>query len=208
MNEFWETHFSKEGTSWGYEPADSAFYASDLFSKKGYSSVLIPGIGYGRNVGPFLEAGMCVSGIEISSSAVYLLKKVFSRVIAIQGTVLDMPFDDAVYEGIYCYALIHLFGYQQRSRIISACYHQLLSGGTMIFSVISPESESIKAGKTIGKNRYLMPNGLKVFFYSDDDIRKEFRNVGLTEIINMNEPVKFMKEVPAMKFKMIICTKL
>ena len=208
MEEFWETHFKKEGSSWGYEPADSALYASNVFRQKGYSSVLIPGIGYGRNVKPFLETGMNVSGIEISVSAVNLLKEVCPMVNVIHGSVLDMPFDNAVYEGIYCYALIHLFNFQQRHHVISACHQQLAWDGTMIFSVISPESETMKAGKKIGRNRCLMPNGLKVFFYDDTDIKKEFTDFGLNEIINIDEPVKFMKDEPAMKFKMIICTKL
>jgi SAM-dependent methyltransferase len=208
MSEFWESHFQKEGPSWGYEPADSALYASDLFQRKGYHSVLIAGIGYGRNALPFIDRGMGVSGIEISKSAIDLLNKSFPMVKTIHGSILDMPFNDLLYDGIYGYALIHLFNFHQRKKVIARCYQQLRSGGTMIFSVISPESEILKTGRKNGKNRRLMKNGLNVFFYHDVDIHKEFRNVGLTEIINMEEPVKFMVGEPAMKFKMIICTKL
>jgi hypothetical protein len=107
--EFWESLFKSGGTSWGFEPADSAIQASILYYNSGYSTILIPGIGYGRNSKPFIEKGMTVTGIEVSTTAVRLLGDLYPQVKVFHGSVLDMPFNSEKYDGIYCYALIHIF---------------------------------------------------------------------------------------------------
>ena len=207
MSEFWETYFQEKGTTWGFEPSDSALYVARLFKGKNYRTVYIPGIGYGRNVKPFIDLDMEVSGIEISPIAISILKEHYPMVHACCGSVLDRPIVNSKYDGIFSYALIHLFNYWDRRKVIRNCYDQLADGGTMIFSAVSDKSETAKAGKQIGKDRRLMPNGLKVFFYDDEAIRNEFSKAGLVEIMNVDEPIKFMKDEPPMKFKLIICKK-
>ena len=207
MSEFWETYFQENKTTWGFEPCDSALLAANLFKEKNYRTVFIPGIGYGRNAKPFLDLSMVVAGVEISQTAVSVLNEHYPMVKAYCMSILDMPFEKSVYDGIFSYALIHLFNYWERRKVIRNCYDQIADGGTMIFSVVSDKSETAKAGKQIGKNRRLMPNGLKLFTYNDEFIRKEFEDLGLIEIIDINEPIKFMKNEPPMKFKMIICEK-
>jgi SAM-dependent methyltransferase len=207
MIEFWESHFKNGGTTWGFEAADSAIEASAIFKNNGFSTVLIPGIGYGRNVKPFIDKGMSVSGIEISETAVNLLSKSFPRVKAFHRSVLDMPFSNEKYDGIYCYALIHLFNLNERKKIITQCFRLLNETGMMIFCAISDESDLIETGKKIGNNRYLMPNGLKVFFYNNTFIEKEFGKYGLVEYKDTEEPIKFAEGFPPMKFKMITCRK-
>ena len=54
MKEFWDAAFEKEKTNWGFEPADSAIIARDLFLKNNLKKILIPGVGYGRNAMAFL----------------------------------------------------------------------------------------------------------------------------------------------------------
>lgn len=205
--EFWESLFKNGGTSWGFEPAESAILAADQFYNHRFSNVLIPGIGYGRNAKPFIEKGMAVTGIEISKTAIDLLKDTFPQLKAYHGSVLDMPFNTETYDGIYCYALIHLFNHHERKKIISDCFNQLKKGGIMIFCAISDESDLFLTGRKIGANRYLMPNGLKVFFYNEVQIVKEFGKYGLIESKNIEEPIKFTTGFPAMKFKLITCIK-
>lgn len=73
--EFWEENFKNKQKMWGEEAAPAARFASEHFKKNGIKTVLIPGIGYGRNAVPFLEVGMKVTGIEISETAVNLAKE-------------------------------------------------------------------------------------------------------------------------------------
>lgn len=207
MSEFWEKLFQNGGDLWGTEPADSAIVAANMFEVYKKVNVLIPGIGYGRNVKPFLDYGINVSGIEISKTAIEILSKQFYQVKVHHGSVLHMPFDNEIYDGIYCYALLHLFGPIRRKQILSHCYEQLSLDGIMLFSVISTESDLPKSGKQISKNRYILPNGLKVFFYNDSAIKKEFSKFNLFDYYDLEEPVKFKSGEPNMKFKLIICKK-
>lgn len=141
MAEFWETSFQDKQMMWGEGPALSALFARDYFLKHNVKSVLIPGMGYGRNAKPFLEAGMSLSGIEISQTAIDLAKGPMGLDITMHhGSVCDMPFDDQSYEGIFCYGLIHLLDGSHREKLIKDCQAQLTQGGHMIFTAISTKS--------------------------------------------------------------------
>ncbi len=206
MKEFWNLLYNKIGTEWGFEPSDSAIVASEIFSNRGYKEVLIPGIGYGRNISPFTDKGMYISGIEISGEAIKLMKKTDLVKEIYEGSVLDMPFSKVKYDAVFSYALLHLFDYYERRKIISACYNQLKDGGMMIFSVSSADDKKNK-GRLIGRNRFVQSNSMKVFYYDDSSIQKEFSKFGLTEIRDIEEPIKFMNDEPPMKFKFIVCLK-
>ena len=119
MTEFWEAKFREIETAWGMAPSDSAIEAAGLFSGNGGGDILIPGIGYGRNARIFIEKGMAVTGIEISGTAIRLAKEKNGIDCTIHhGSVSRMPFDDRVFDGIYCYALIHLFNKAERKQLI------------------------------------------------------------------------------------------
>ncbi|MDR3142764.1 MAG: class I SAM-dependent methyltransferase [Tannerellaceae bacterium] len=99
--EFWKESFKEKQTMWGFEPADSAIRAKDLFLREGIKDVLIPGIGYGRNAKIFIESGMRVTGIEISQTAIGLARKNKLDIPVYHGSVTDMPFDNCLYGGIF-----------------------------------------------------------------------------------------------------------
>lgn len=138
MAEFWETVFKDKQEMWGWELADSVFETLELFKKNELNKILIPGFGYGRNAKIFIEQGFEVSGIEISETAINLAKKHFSESVKIfHGSVNDMPFDKEKYDGIFCYALIHLLNSEERKKLIADCYYQINHGGCMVFVSIS-----------------------------------------------------------------------
>ncbi|WP_300666678.1 class I SAM-dependent methyltransferase [Fluviicola sp.] len=190
--EFWEANFSEKQEMWGMEPSRSALLTNDLFLEKSIKKVLIPGIGYGRNAQIFRENGMTVTGIEISETAIELLKKHYGEEIAVyHGSVTDMPFDQLHYDGIFCYALIHLLDENERKKLIHDCYNQLTDNGYMIFTVISKEAPTYGTGKQIGKDRYEQFGGVNMFFYDEDSIRTEFSDAGLLEIKKVQENFPF-----------------
>lgn len=191
---------------WGFEPAESAIFAKDLFLEKGIQHILIPGIGYGRNAKIFLDNGIHVTGIEISKTAIELAKTQNHLDIPIYfGSVTDMPFDDQLYNGIFCYALIHLLNRAERKKFISDCFHQLNPGGYMVFASISKNDSLYGKGKQLSKDRFEMTKGAKLFFYDEDSIKREFGNYGLIDTIEIDEPIKSEPGHPPMKFTLIIC---
>jgi SAM-dependent methyltransferase len=208
MIDFWEYNFKEKQTLWGFEPADSAIVVKDFFVEENLKDILIPGIGYGRNAKIFLENGITVTGIEISKTAIELARTHNKLEIPIyHGSVTEMPFDDKLYDGIFCYALIHLLNNRERKKLISDCYRQLKSGGYMFFSTVSKKDSLYAKGKPLSKDRFEVIKGAKVFFYDAESINREFEKYGLMGFSEIDEPVKFSNNSPPMKFTIIECKK-
>jgi len=208
MNQFWETKYLSEKTSWGWEPSDSAILANSFFLTHQVKEVLVPGIGYGRNARIFHYNGIKVTGIEISKAAIEMARSEGGLDIPVyHGSVTEMPFDDKHYDAIFCYALVHLLNRQERKSFIRNCYNQLKPKGYMIFTVISTRSSMFGKGQRLSQNRYELMKGLNVFFYDETSVRQEFTDYGLVEVTEMDEPIKFMTNEPPLKCIWIKCRK-
>ncbi len=188
MTEFWEAAFTKMQLAWGLEPTASAVLACDRFTQIGVKDVLIPGIGYGRNAKPFLDRGMSVTGIEISETAIELARTQLGLQLPIHhGSVVDMPFDRRQYDGIFCYALIHLLDARGRAKFIRDCYRQLAPGGQMIFTAISKKAPMYGQGRQLGEDWYERLPNLPMYFYDADSVRREWGPYGLVECSEFDE---------------------
>ncbi|GAA4330365.1 class I SAM-dependent methyltransferase [Mucilaginibacter gynuensis] len=190
--EFWEKSFIEKQEMWGFEPSNSAVITKDFFVEKGVENILIPGIGYGRNAQIFRDKGIAVTGIEISKTAIEMAKKHYgTEMIIYHGSVTEMPFDNCLYDGVFCYALIHLLDSSQRKKLISDCYNQLTEGGYMIFTAISKDAHTYGQGKFISEDRYEIFEGVNMFFYDRQSINAEFGEAGLFEITEITESFPF-----------------
>lgn len=192
MTEFWEQAFKDKEEMWGSEPAKSTVLANDFFVDNDVKSVLIPGFGYGRNAQIFKDNGMTVTGIEISKTAIDLAHKHFGNETTIyHGSVTEMPFDNNLYDAIYCYGLIYLLDKDERTKLILDCYNQLSENGLMVFTAITKQAVTYGQGKEISKERFEMFGGVKIFFYDSETIGEEFSNVGLIEVTEVIENYPF-----------------
>lgn len=192
MSEFWEDNFVEKQEMWGLEPAKSAVLTKDFFVESSVKNILIPGIGYGRNAQVFKENGMTVTGIEISKTAIQLALKHYGSDLKIyHGSVTDMPFDNSLYDRIFCYALIHLLDSDERKKLIRDSYNQLSEGGFMVFVAITKEAQTYGKGKFISKDRYEIFEGVKMFFYDEESVHEEFDDFGLFEIVELEENFPF-----------------
>lgn len=190
--EFWEKAFTEKQEMWGFEPAKSAIITRDLFIEQGIKNVLIPGIGYGRNARVFTDSGMTVTGIEISQTAIDIARKHYGTGMTIyHGSVTAMPFDNKLYDGIFCYALIHLLDEHERAKLIQDCYNQLAEDGCMVFVAISKKAHTYGQGKFISRDRYEIFEGAQLFFYDRDSIKEEFGKAGLVEVMEVTENFPF-----------------
>lgn len=190
--EFWESAFGEKQEMWGFEPAKSAVLTKDFFVQESIKNILIPGIGYGRNAQVFRDNGIAVTGIEISKTAIDMARKHYGTDMVIHhGSVTNMPFDQNQYDGIFCYALIHLLDSSERQKLIRDCYTQLADNGYMVFTMISKEAHTYKQGKFISQDRYEIFDGVNMFFYDRESIQAEFGNAGLFEIMEINESQPF-----------------
>lgn len=188
---------------WGEAPTRSAVIAAERFAARGAKSVLIPGVGYGRNALPFLERGMEVTGIEVSETAIALAREKMKLAIPIQlGSVTEMPFDDRLYDGIFCYGLIYLLDADERAKLIADCARQLAPGGEMVFVVISKKAPMYRQGKQLGEDRFEPHPGISMFFYDEASIRREFGPHGLVDYSDIDEP----QHKGALPFTTVVCS--
>ena len=207
MAEIWELAFTQNKAMWGFEAADSAILAKDIFLQNNIRNILIPGVGYGRNAKIFLENSINVTGIEISETAINIAKENKLDIKIYHGSVTDMPFDNQTYEGIFSYALIHLLNKKDRENFIKNSYNQLEDKGVMIFVAITKNNPMYGQGKELGKDFYEIFDGMPMFFYDLDSINNEFRDFGLTEVIEIKEPHKSMPNKDPFNFYFIRCIK-
>lgn len=207
MKEYWEHKFREIDTMWGFEPADSAIQVSDFFKTNGIQSILIPGVGYGRNAKVFIDKEINVTGIEISESAISLAKKNNIDILIHHGSVTQMPFDSNKFDGIFCYALIHLLNKRERKKFIINCFSQLQINGFMIFVVVSKKANMYGTGRQLSNERFELMKGLNVYFYDMDSATKEFKDYGLVDILEIDEPIKHIENQPPLKLLMIKCQK-
>ncbi|SDK24982.1 Methyltransferase domain-containing protein [Catalinimonas alkaloidigena] len=208
MTEFWESSFRDKQTMWGFAPADSAVATAALFQAQGLRNVLIPGFGYGRNAAPFTDQGANVTGIEISETAIHLARQHYGdRLQVHHGSVTDMPFDQRRYDGVFCYALIHLLDAPERAKLIADCYRQLRPGGFMVFVAISTRTAAYGDGIARGKNQFETRHGVTLFFYDAAAVEEEFGRYGLMEAKEIDEPAQQAGPKPSQKFWQITCRK-
>lgn len=192
MTEFWEDAFKEKKEMWGLEPAKSTVLTKDFFVEHNIKNVLIPGIGYGRNAQIFIENGIKVTGIEISKTAIALAKKHFGNDLVIfHGSVTEMPFDNKLYDGIFCYGLIYLLDKEEREKLIQSCFNQLTENGFMVFTAITKKAQTFGQGIEISKDQFEMFGGVKIFFYDKETIEEEFGNSGLFEVTEVTENYPF-----------------
>jgi SAM-dependent methyltransferase len=207
MTEFWESSFIANQTMWGFEPADSAILTKDFFIDKKVKEVLIPGIGYGRNAKVFMDSGMNVTGIDISKTAIELARESGMEILIFHGSVSDMPFENKQYDGIFSYALLHLLSEEERGKFIRDCYDQLKPGGYMVFTTISKDAPMYGKGTQLGEDYFEIMEGVKMYFYDSDSVKRDFGDVGLMDVSEILEPHKNAEGKPPFPFLVITCRK-
>lgn len=208
MAEFWESSFRDKQAMWGFEPTDSAVETVELFQQLGLKKILIPGFGYGRNAKVFTDRGFDVTGIEISETAIELARKHYGDQLQVHhGSINDMPFDDQLYDGVFCYALIHLLDQKDRVKLINDCYQQLKPNGYMVFVALSKNTATYGEGVPISPDQFESKHGVKLFYYGTESINEEFKSYGLLEAKEIDEPAKNMAKKPSQKFWQITCGK-
>ena len=207
MGKYWESKFKTEGPMWDFLPADSALRTIEIFKSNNLKEILIPGFGYGRNGKLFIENNFEVTGIEISKSAIDIARANNINCTIHHGSVTAMPFDNKIYDGIYCYALIHLLNKKERQTFLNSCFNQLKNDGLMVFIVASTMTSMYGMGKRLSKNRFKISVGLDAFFYDSLSINKDFSSYGLIDYEDIEEPIKFMTDQPPIKLISVTCKK-
>jgi hypothetical protein len=99
----------------------------------------------------------------------------------ILGSVLDMPFNDEIYDAIFCHNLLHLLLESQRNKFIEKCYNQLKMAGFAFFTVFSELEPSFGKGTKIEDNTYESKPYRPTHYFTDEDIEQHFHAFSIIE---------------------------
>ncbi|MHA2288671.1 MAG: class I SAM-dependent methyltransferase [Promethearchaeota archaeon] len=179
--EYWDKRFIDGGKIWGNKPSNTANLALELFQKKNVKKILVPGAGYGRNTKLFTDANLEVEGVEISETAINIAKNFNPKTRFYLGSVLDMPFGDDEYDGIYCCNVLHLFLKEDRMSFLKKCYKQLKTKGYAFFVVFSDEERSLGKGRQVEENTYESKPNRLVHYFTEFDLREHFKEFSVIE---------------------------
>jgi SAM-dependent methyltransferase len=185
--EYWNNRFSESGEIWGNQPSNCAIYALNLFNKSNIKTILVPGAGYGRHTKFFSLSNFEVTGIEISEIGFNIAKESDSKTKYILGSVLDMPFNDEMYDAIFCHNLLHLFLEKPRKKFLENCYNQLKNKGFAFFSVFSEQEASFGKGANIEENTFESKPYRPTHYFSKEDLNNQFYAFTVLENIIIEE---------------------
>lgn len=192
MNEvfqnYWDKRYEAEGQIWGEQPSATAGYAADIFRRLKVRSILVPGSGYGRNTRYFSRLGFEVTGIEISPAALSMAEKFDLHSRFLQGSALDMAFDQHKYDAIYCFNVLHLFLENDRRRFILQCENRLKNPGHMFFTVFSERETNFGEGREVEKNTFETRPGRPAHYFTEADLREHFNKYEIIESGIMEDP--------------------
>ena len=117
-----------------------------------------------------------------------MAKQYDTRSEVYNATVLDMSFDAAKYDAIYCFNVLHLFRENDRRLFLRECLDRLKEQGLVFFTVFSDEESSFGQGKGVEKNTFETRPGRPVHYYSEDDLKEQFHDFNIIEMGTIYDP--------------------
>ena len=179
--EYWNNRYLDNGKIWGTEPSKTAVYALKLFKKYDITKILIPGAGYGRHTRFFSRNNYEVTGIEISETALNIAKELDSKSKLILGSVFDMPFNNEIYDAVFCHSFLHLLLMNERVIFIEKCYNQLRKMGFAFFTVFSEQENSFGKGAKIEENTFESKPYRPTHYFTEQDLLEHFKTFSVIE---------------------------
>ncbi len=130
------------------------------------------GSGPGRDARVFADKGLHVTGMDLSSSLVEIARKDVPEASFLVGDVLDMPFSDATYHGIWTCATLHHLKKEDLPLALNEMFRVLKPGAPAFISVKGGEGEYFKLDLEFeGNERFFA-------YYKQDEFEKFLKDAG------------------------------
>ncbi|MBN1500783.1 MAG: class I SAM-dependent methyltransferase [Spirochaetes bacterium] len=177
MNNYWEERYLSGGKIWGDIPSISVLEADKNFSRYSFRRIHIPGCGYGRNAGFFINKGYVVSGSEISATACRLAGEKFPSLKLINCSMLEENFIPGSIDAVYAFNDLHLFKLDERLKLISIWSDMIKFAGMIFCTVFSELEDSFGKGAETEDNTFETKPGRPVHYFTKDDLVSHFKNL-------------------------------
>jgi 2-polyprenyl-3-methyl-5-hydroxy-6-metoxy-1,4-benzoquinol methylase len=171
---YWDRQFERNKKIWGLHPSVTVEIAMKFFNVYSCESVLIPGVGYGRNSKVFTEAGYEITGVEVSSHACDIATEYDPKTKVICTSLQDMDVPVQLFDAIYCYDVLHLFLEDERLEFVSKCAAMVREEGLLFFAVLSEKDEYFGNGVEHEFNTFEVKPGKLIHFFTENDLALSF----------------------------------
>ena len=152
-------------------------YLFDQLLKGTYDSchkILDAGCGGGRNLVYFLRKGYDVYGIDPNANAVEAVKELSKNLSPANSltnffvsAAEDLPFDDEYFDLVISSAVLHFARNEQHFDTMLRSMWRVLKPGGYFFARLASDIGIEKLVKSLGKGRYLLPDGSERFLVNE-----------------------------------------
>jgi SAM-dependent methyltransferase len=175
----WSESFAANTHFFGEDPSDFAREALALFREENVHRVLELGFGQGRDTFLFARAGLHVTAVDYSSTAIETVateaegQGLEGRLHAEVHDIRDpLPFPDESFDACYSHMLLCMeLSTAQIAFALKEMHRVLRPGGVLLYTVRSIEDKHYRSGTHLGENLYQVGD-FAVHFFSQGMIRR------------------------------------
>ena len=120
---------------------------SKLFLSKG--KILDAGCGSGRDTRLFDQIGFDVIGIDISKNLLDYAKKTFPNLNFQFGDILNIPFDDNHFDGVWAHASVVHFDQDSQVKKALSEFHRVLKPNGLLHLLVRAQKDNIKTSVSV-----------------------------------------------------------
>ncbi len=181
---YWDNDWKRKWNDVWWPASDFAEKTYPTMQKENLKKILDIGSGNGRDSLYFAGKGLNVTAVDISESAISMLKKENKKNIkCFCRDVGNIEFPDNSFDVVYGHLILHYFTDKELKIIMSKIYRMLKSSGYLFVKCKSTKDPLFGKGEKIEENTYF-DGHLRHFFTEEymQEILKDFRILEINEI--------------------------
>ena len=135
--------------------------------------------GSGEAAAPWLEAGFCVTGLDISPRALALAAQRHPAMTRVEGLAEDPPLEDASYAAIQLSVALHEFPRTDREAVLRSCLRLLQPGGWLVLVDLHPAGPWLRLPQQLFCALFETDTAIAML---EDDLPSQLGRLGFTAV--------------------------
>jgi ubiquinone/menaquinone biosynthesis C-methylase UbiE len=178
-------------------PAPEAYYYSNIWLEKGFTTFLDLGCGLGRHAIFFAKKGFDVYAMDLSKDAIERLSKESDtnnlNIKSYIGDVKNLPYMDNQFDCLLSYHVIYHADTDDMNNIVNEIFRIIKPGGEFLITMASQSSNEFKSQNNIvvDKNTRMKSEGqeknIPHYYANHKNIYKLFSAFNIIKLVHLEE---------------------